>query len=123
MALRYYFDVHVPIAIVTELRKRSVDVLRAQDDGADELADALLLDRAKELDRVLVSSDKDFLVEVQQRQRKASDFAGVIHYRPARVSLGQVIEDLELVAKLIEPRELQSQLIYLPISKRAEGNP
>jgi predicted nuclease of predicted toxin-antitoxin system len=120
MALRYYFDVHVPIAIVTELRKRSVDVLRAQDDGAHELDDALLLDRANELERVLVSSDKDFLVEVQQRQSKVIDFAGVIHYRPARVSLGQIIEDLELIAKLMEAQEIQNQLVYLPISKLAE---
>ncbi len=120
MALRYYFDVHVPIAIVTELRKRSVDVLRAQDDGADELDDAPLLDRAKDLDRVLVSSDKDFLVEVQQRQHNATNFAGVIHYRPARVSFGQVIEDLELMAKLLELQEVQNQLVYLPISKRTK---
>jgi predicted nuclease of predicted toxin-antitoxin system len=119
MALRYYFDVHVPMAIITELRKRSVDILRAQDDGADELDDALLLDRAKELGRVLVSSDKDFLSEVHKRQHEATDFAGVIHYRPARVSLGQVIEDLERMAKLLESEELQNQLIYLPISKRA----
>jgi hypothetical protein len=89
MALRYYVDVHVPIAIVTELGKRLVDVLRAQDDGAAELDDAPLLDRAKDLKRILVSSDKDFLSEVHKRQDKAIDFAGVVHYRPARVSLGR----------------------------------
>jgi predicted nuclease of predicted toxin-antitoxin system len=122
MALRYYFDVHVPMAIVTELRKRSVDVLRAQDDGADELDDALLLGRAKELNRVLVSSDKDFLSEVHLRQQESIDFAGVIHYRPARVSFGQVIEDLELTAKLLELQEIQNQLVYLPISKRDKGS-
>jgi predicted nuclease of predicted toxin-antitoxin system len=116
MALYYYFDVHVPMPIVTELRKRSANVLRAQDDNADELDDAFLLARAKELGRVLVSSDKDFLSEVHRRQREAVEFAGVIHYRPARVSLGQVIEDLELMAKLMEPQKIQNQLVYLPIS-------
>jgi hypothetical protein len=32
-----YFDVHVPISISTELRRRGVDVLTAQEDGPAEL--------------------------------------------------------------------------------------
>ena len=40
MAVRFYLDVHVPRAIALGLRLRGVDVLTAQDDGAERLADA-----------------------------------------------------------------------------------
>jgi hypothetical protein len=39
-------DVHVPLAITTELRLRGADVLTAQEDGASQLEDSQLLDRA-----------------------------------------------------------------------------
>jgi hypothetical protein len=46
-------DVHVPRAVTTALRLRSIDVLTAQEDGSAELADDGLLKRATELGRVL----------------------------------------------------------------------
>ena len=49
MSVRLYFDVHVPVAVADALRLRDVDVLTAQEDGAAELEDPLLLDRATEL--------------------------------------------------------------------------
>ncbi len=45
-------DVHVPAAITRGLLLRGVDVLTAQLDGAAELEDADLLNRATELGRV-----------------------------------------------------------------------
>lgn len=48
-------DVHVRRAVTIALRLRSLDVLTAQEDGAAELDDDHLLQRAKELGRVLVS--------------------------------------------------------------------
>ena len=57
MSVRLYFDVHVPSAVADGLRLRGVDVLRAQEDGAAELEDPSLLDRAIELGRVFVTQD------------------------------------------------------------------
>jgi hypothetical protein len=47
-------DVHVALAITEALRRRCVDVVRAQEDGAERLDDADLLDRASALQRVLL---------------------------------------------------------------------
>jgi len=47
-------DVHVPAAITAALRRDSVDVLTAQEDGADRLDDPELLDRATVLGRALI---------------------------------------------------------------------
>ncbi|HLQ76574.1 MAG TPA: DUF5615 family PIN-like protein [Terriglobia bacterium] len=52
MSVRLYFDVHVPSATVDGLRLRGVDVVTAQEDGAAELDDGLLLKRATELDQL-----------------------------------------------------------------------
>jgi hypothetical protein len=45
-------DVHIPLAITEGLRRRRIDVLTAQQDGADRLNDDLLLQRATRLERV-----------------------------------------------------------------------
>jgi hypothetical protein len=44
-------DVHIRRAVTSALRLRSIDVLTAQEDGAAELDDDRLLQRATELGR------------------------------------------------------------------------
>jgi Domain of unknown function (DUF5615) len=53
MPLALYMDHHVPRAITVGLRLRGVEVITAYEDGASELEDAALLDRATTLGRVL----------------------------------------------------------------------
>jgi hypothetical protein len=63
VSITLYIDMHVRQAITMGLRLRGVDVLTAQGDGARRLSDALLLDRAMALGRVLFSQDEDLLRE------------------------------------------------------------
>src|ERR1035438_2602069 len=102
-------DVHVPRAITTELRLRKIDVLTAQEDGMAELDDENLLRRATELGRILVSQDQDLLHEGARRQRENGDFSGIVYGHQLRVTIGQMVEDLELIARSEEhASELQS---------------
>lgn len=112
--LRLYMDVHVHSAITRGLRDRGVDVLTAQEDGAGELDDPALLDRASGLQRVLVTQDPDFLIEGALRQRSGHPFAGVIFARQSQAAIGTYIRDLELIALASEPAELADRLLYLP---------
>jgi predicted nuclease of predicted toxin-antitoxin system len=57
MSIALYMDHHVPRAITLGLRMRGVDVLTAFEDGASELSDPEVLDRAGALGRVLFSQD------------------------------------------------------------------
>jgi predicted nuclease of predicted toxin-antitoxin system len=69
-------DVHIRRAVTSALRLRSVDVLTAQEDGAAELDDDRLLQRATELGRVLVSQDEDLPRERARRLMEQRDFSG-----------------------------------------------
>ena len=108
-------DVHVPAAITDGLRLRGVDVLTAQEDRADRLADDALLDRAEERGRVLFSQDADLLREAAVRQRTNRAFAGVIYAHQLNATIGQCVEDLDLIAKACDPRDLAGQVTYIPI--------
>jgi len=108
-------DVHIPRAVTEGLRLRGVNVLTAQEDGIAEISDSQLLDRATALGRVLVSQDKDLLSEAAFRQRRGKNFAGVIYAHQLKVTIGQFIADLELIAKVGEPEDFVNWVEYLPL--------
>ncbi len=78
MPVPLYMDVHVPQPITDQVRHRGVDVLTAIEDGARELADAELLQRAGELGRVIFTQDVRFKGLAQEWQRQGRPFAGLI---------------------------------------------
>jgi predicted nuclease of predicted toxin-antitoxin system len=92
-----------------------VDVLTAQEDGAESLHDPEMLDRATVLGRVLFTQDEDFLREASRKQRTREAFAGIIYGHQRNVTVGQCVKDLEIIAKVIEPAEAESQVMYLPL--------
>ncbi len=107
--------VHVPRAVTVALRLRGVDVLTAQQDGAATLPDDGLLRRSSALGRVLVSQDDDLIREGRRLQREGIDFAGVIYSHCMRVGIGQMVEDLALIASATEASEWKSRVEYLPL--------
>jgi len=115
MPLAFYMNHHVPQAITLGLRLRGIDVLTAYEDGASELEDATLLDRASERGRVLFTRDDDLLAEAAKRQREEIPFLGVIYAHQLRVSIGRCVQDLEILAKAGEPADLLNGVIFLPL--------
>lgn len=115
MAINFYFDVHVRQAVTDGLRLRDVDVLTAQEDQMREEDDPVLLDRAMELGRVVFTQDQDFLVEAHFRQETGQPFLGVIYAHQLNVTIGQCVDDLELIAKVGEPEDLANRVEYLPL--------
>ena len=115
MALSLSMDHHVPRAITNGLRLREVDVLIAADDGAAELDDPDLLDRATTRGRVLFSQDKDLLIEATRRPTEGVPFSGEIYAHQLQVSIGGCVRDLELIATAADPVDLRSQVIFLPL--------
>jgi hypothetical protein len=108
-------DVHIRRAVTSALRLRSIDVLTAQEDGAAELDDDRLLQRATELGRVLVSQDEDLLREGARWLREHKDFSGIIYAHQLRVTIGQMVQDLELIAAATSNEEWSGKIEYLPL--------
>lgn len=108
-------DVHVRLAITLALRRRGVDVVTAQEDAAAQLPDPELLDRATSRGRILFSRDADLLAVAAERQRKGLAFAGLVYAHQLRVTVGQCITDLELIAKASTREELANRIEYLPL--------
>lgn len=115
MSLALYMDVHVRRAVTEALRERAVDVLTAQTDGTTELSDPDLLDRATELGRVLFSQDEDLLAEATRRQRGGIPFPGVVYAHQLKVTVGQCVNDLEIIAKTSDPADLANRVEFLPL--------
>lgn len=115
MGIALYMDHNVARAITAGLRLRGVDVLSAYEDGASDMADSELLDRATELGRVLFTRDDDFLMMAALRQKEGVDFKGVIYAHQLRVSIGKCIEDMELMAKCGEIDDFDNEIQFLPL--------
>jgi hypothetical protein len=111
--LSLYMDVHAHGAITRELRVRSVDVLTVQEDHRRKADDEELLERARELKRLIFTQDDDFLVLASSWQKLMRPFAGVAYGRRQH-SIGRYIDDLELIAKATELEEWANSIIFLP---------
>lgn len=108
-------DVHIPRAVSTALRLRGVDVLTAQKDGADRWEDDALLMRATALEKILVTQDDDLLREGARLQREGTRFAGVIYGHQRLTGVGQMVEDLSLIAQATQASDWFDKIEYLPL--------
>jgi Domain of unknown function (DUF5615) len=108
-------DVNVRQAVTDGLRLRGVEVLTAQEDGSRELEDDALLDRATELGYVVFTQDEDLLRESAQRQERGETFAGVIYAPQLKVTVGQCVRELEVLALAGEPEDFANRMEYLPL--------
>ena len=115
MAVGLYFDVHVDHAIAAQLRIRQVDVLTAQDDGADRFTDEQLLERASQLRRPILTHDIRFKAMAELWQAQNRPFFGLVFGHPMQVSIGQFVKDLELIAQATDPPDWVSSVLRLPL--------
>lgn len=115
MSLALYMDHHVPYPVTRGLRTRGIDVLTAQEDGTQTAEDRNILQRATELGRLLFTQDEDFLAISAEKQRTGERFTGVAFAPQNRVTIGDCVRDLEMIAKLIERDEAVNQVYYLPL--------
>jgi len=79
------------------------------------LSDSELLDRATQLNRILVSFDDDLLSEGVSRQRASNPFSGIIYGHQLKMTIGSCVSDLELISKVAEPADLINRIEYLPL--------
>lgn len=114
MPVDFYMDHHVNAAITEQLRRRGVDVLTAGEDGCSQLPDDQLLERARQLKRVLFTQDIRFKALAEAWQRQGLPFPGLIFGHQLRGSIGDFVKDLELIAKATDPGEWEGMVDEIP---------
>jgi len=115
MPVGLYSDVHVPRPVVLQLRSRGVDVLAATEQEASQLPDEQLLALATADTRVMVTQDIRFRVLAENWQKAGKPFAGLVFAHQRYVSYGQMILDLELIAKATDPEYWKNRVEQLPL--------
>ena len=115
MSVALYADENVNRAIVQGLKLRGVDIFSVHEDGRTGDPDEQVLDRATDLHRVLFTQDDDFLTEAETRRAAGSTFAGIVYAHQLRVTIGQCVADLELIASALDWEELESRVLFLPL--------
>jgi len=114
MPVRLYMDVHIPQAVIDQLRRRGVDVLTAVEDGLGTAEDVEVVYRAFALERVVFTQDIRFKALAERMQRDREPFAGLVFAHPLHVTIGQLVKDLELIANASDPQDWASVVEHLP---------
>ena len=115
MAVGIYMDVHIPSAISVGLLIRGVKVLTAQEDGFQTLPDRDLLTRATSLGMLFCTHDDDLLKEVSRRIVSGETFSGVVFSHQLYSPIGRCVEDLEIIAKTLDPSDLVGRVEFIPL--------
>ena len=106
--IRFYADVHVPRSVTLALRRRSIDVLTAQDRGLEKAQDSEHLDLAARESRVLITQDSDFLI----LNATGVPHAGIAYVRQG-ASIGRIVSGLLLIYSVLTPAEMANRVEYL----------
>jgi Domain of unknown function (DUF5615) len=115
--LRLLTDEDVHGDIVDGLRRRlpALDLVRAHEVGLGQTPDPIILEWAAQQGRVVVSVDtKTLAVAAWDRVTRGLPMPGVAILRTI-LSIGQAINELELVAIVGNPDDFRDQVIYLPM--------
>ncbi len=115
MSVQYYMDVHVPEAVSLQLRARGIDVLTAIEDDARQLTDAEILQRAHRYGRIVVTQDIRFRALAESWLKEGLAFSGLIFAHQLRITVGQFVSDLHLIAEVSTSEEWRNTVEHLPL--------
>lgn len=108
MAIKFYCDEHVDLAIANALRKRGVDVLTAQEAGMLGVPDERHLQLAISQDRAIFTQDTDFL-----RLHKTGIAHHGIIYTHQNTPIGRIVQGLLLIYQAMTEEEMENHVEFL----------
>jgi hypothetical protein len=106
--IKFYMDEHVPRAVTEGLRRRGVDVLRAQEAGLLEADDERHLAFALSEGRVLFTQGADFL----RLHAAGRPHAGIV-YAPQQTPIGAIVRGLMLIYDVLSPDDMAGHVEFL----------
>jgi hypothetical protein len=115
--LAYLADENLDGNVVRGLlrRKKDLNIVRVQDVGLSGAKDVPLLEWAALENRVLLTHDvRTITRHAYARVEAGLRMPGVVEVN-SRLSIGQVIDDLLLLAECSHEQEWEGRIIYLPL--------
>ena len=109
VAISLYLDENLSPKIAHQLRLRGIDAVCVRDLGHLGDEDSNHLDRAARLNRVLVTTDVDFL----QMAQAGRPHAGIIFGIQQNHTIGDWVKSLELICFVYTATDMQNHVEYL----------
>ncbi len=78
------------------------------------MLDEELLDRSRNLGRLLFTQDIRFKAMAEDWQKQNRIFNGLVFGHQQGGTVGQYVQDLEIIAKASDLTDWENQIIYLP---------
>lgn len=114
--LRFAADENLDARIVAGLSRRlpELDVLRVQEAGLSGAPDPAVLEWAADEERTLLTHDVRTMPRFATDRLRAEKAMPGLVVIPDRLSIGEAVKQLELLAQASTSAELDSQILYLP---------
>lgn len=107
--MRLYLDENLSPRIAEQLRRRGIDIVTVHDLGVAGDADRDHLDRARQLDRVLVTADTDFLVMAAE----GLPHLGIVFGTQEGNRIGDWVNALDLLCAVYTPEDMANHVEYI----------
>lgn len=106
--MRFHLDENMAPAVANALRRRGIDVTTTADAELRGVEDEVQLAFATSQQRVVITSDPDFLVLAASGQQHT----GIVLFLPAHRTIGQLIEHLLLIDGCMSVEEMCNHIEF-----------
>ena len=107
--IRFHFDEHIHTAIAVGLRRRGIDVTTTADAGLIGASDKEHLAVAFSENRVVTTSDEDFL----RLHSQGIDHSGIIYCQQGSRSVGDILHNLIFLYECCTAEDMYGQVEYI----------
>lgn len=108
--MKIYADENIEDSIIEGLRRRRIEVVSARELGYLGKSDEFHIKKASELKAIILTHDIDFL---RMASSPGIRHAGIIFSHPEKVSIGQCIRGIELIANILTEEEMENHIEFL----------
>ncbi len=106
--VKYYLDENIAKSVLKGLRDRDIDVVSVTDVGMRTKSDIEHIQKALELERVIVTFDKDFVI----LHSDGVTHAGIAYFNSRKNSIGDIINHLELLYEVMDAEDMFNRVEY-----------
>ena len=106
--VKYYLDENIAKSVLKGLRRKGIDTVSVTDVGMRTKSDIEHIQKALELERVIVTFDKDFVI----LDSDGVTHAGIAYFNSQKNGIGDMIKYLELLYQVMDAEDMFNHVEY-----------